>query len=188
MPTLSETYSTQGNKQARLSMHRNTLLLTAFLAVIASLLIGFNMGRSLQQTASKDTLPTPISSPSPTFAYISGATCGVSFQYPNTLTPLESSMSGTVFANVASPDTSVIVICQKDIPRAPLAPDKIESITIRAASGSGSVSAKLYHDVSAKDGTPTDKLIFTHPKTGLDVFIGGFGAVFQQFITTLKLQ
>ena len=169
-------------------MHKNTLLLTAFLAVIAALLVGFNLGRTIPQSSTKVNAPTPIGSPTPTFAYLSGAACGVTFQYPNTLTPLESSTSGTVFADITHPETSVVVICQKDIPQVPLAPDKIESMTIRAATGSASISARLYHDVSAKDGSPVDKLIFTHPKTGLDVFIGGFGPVFTQFITTLKLQ
>ncbi len=184
---MPETYGTQRNKQAGLSMHRNTLLLTAILAVIAALLIGFNLGRTIPSDT-KENIPTPINSPTPTFAYLSGATCGVTFQYPNALTPLESSTSGTVFASTTDPDTSVVVICQQDIPLAPLTADKIESMTIRAASGSASVSARLYHDVSAKDGSPVDKLIFTHPNTGLDVFIGGFGPVFTQFITTLKLQ
>lgn len=169
-------------------MHRNTLLLTAFLAVIAALLIGFNLGRTIPQSTTKGITPTPTGSPTPTFAYLSGAACGISFQYPNTLTPLESSSSGMVLADITNPDTSVVVICQKDIPEVPLPPNKIESMTIRAASGSASISARLYHDVSAKDGSPIDKLIFTHPKTGLDVFIGGFGPVFTQFITTLKFQ
>lgn len=168
-------------------MQRNTLLFTAFLAVVAALLIGFNLGRTIPPQPSASTLPTQITTPSPTFAYLIGSTCGVSFQYPNTLTPMESSTSGTVFANLSNPDSSVIVVCQKDIPRVALPPDKIESITIPAASGTASISARLYHDTSAKDGSPADKLIFTHPKTGLDVFIGGFGPVFTQFITTLKL-
>jgi len=168
-------------------MHRNTLLFTAFLAIVAALLIGFNLGRTVPQQASTGTLPTQITTPSPTFAYLVGSTCGVSFQYPNTLTPMESSTSGTVFANLSHPDESVIVVCQKDIPRIALPADKIESMNIPVASGTASVSARLYHDTSAKDGSPTDKLMFTHPKTGLDVFIGGFGPVFTQFIATLKL-
>lgn len=168
-------------------MHRNTLLLTAFLAVIAALLVGFNLGRNMPGSDSEGIMPAPIGSPTPTFAYLSGEACGLSFQYPNTLTPLESSTSGTVLANADTPDESVIVICQKDIPASPLPPDKIESMTIRAASGTATVSAKLYHDTSEKSGSPIDKLIFVHPKTGLDVFVGGFGPIFNQIITTLKL-
>ncbi len=168
-------------------MHRNTLLLTAFLAVIAALLIGFNLGRSMQQSESQSNAPTPITSPTPTLAYLSGSACGLSFQYPNTLTPMESSSSGTVYANVGSPSASVAVICQKDIPQVPLPPSKIETMIIQYASGSASVSATLYHDTSAKDGSPIDKLIFSHPKTGLDLFIAGFGPAYDQFITTLKV-
>lgn len=159
------------------------------LAVIAALLIGFNLGRSFpkQDAVITQPSPTPFISPTPTLAYLSATTCGIAFHYPNSLTPIESSGSGTIFASENDPEATVLVICQADIPRVPLTPDKMEVRTIRAATGSATVSATLYHDASAQDGTPIDKLIFTHPKTGLDVLIGGIGPIFQQFIASITL-
>lgn len=161
-------------------MHRNTLLLVAFLAVIAALLVGLNVGRSL--SPSQTPKPSPAPTPIPTIGYLSGTVCGVSFMYSNSLQEIESSTSGTILADATNPNNSIVIACQKDIPRVPLAPDKIETIEI------GSFSAKLYHDASPKDGTPIDKLIFTHPKTKLDVFIAGFGTTYQALLQSLQLQ
>jgi len=159
------------------------------LAVIAALLVGFNLGRSFPKQDTEDTQPspTPLTSPTPTIAYLRATACGIAFQYPNSLTPIESSDSGTIYASTSDPDATVLVLCQNEIPRIPLTPDKMEARTLRAATGSATVSATLYHDASAKDGTPIDKLIFTHPKTGLDVLIGGIGPIYQQFIASISL-
>lgn len=131
--------------------------------------------------------PLPIATPMPTLTYLSGAACGVSFQYPNTLTPIESSSSGVVLTDMTSPESSVILVCQQDIPRIPLTPDLIDAITLKAASGTATVSALLYHDTSPNDGAKIDKLIFTHPKTTMDVFVAGYGSVYQQLISTIKI-
>ncbi len=168
-------------------MHKNTLLFVAFLAVIAALLVGFNVGRSLSLTQVVQPSPTPFFSPTPKPTNLTGSSCGVSYEYPNTLTAMESSGSGVILTNTQNPESSIVVVCQPEIPRVPLPPDKIEAITLKSATGTATISAKLYHDASAKDGTPIDKLIFTHPKTGLDVFIAGFGPIFQQLITSLRL-
>lgn len=169
-------------------MQKNTLLFASFLAVIASLLIGFNIGRTMTNTQAPVPTPTIAMTPSPTLAYLMGSVCGVSFQYPNTLTPMESSGSGVILTNMTTPNESIVVVCQADIPRIPLTPDLTETMTIRAASGTSTISAVLYHDASANDGAKVDKLIFTHPKTKLDVFIAGFGSEYTQFIHTVKLQ
>lgn len=168
-------------------MHKNTLLFASFLAVIAALLVGFNLGRNMPQEQAAPLLPTPIANPTPTIAYLSYTACGVSFEYPNTLTPMESSTSGVVLTSTDNPKTTVVVVCQDDIPRVSLPPDKMETMVIRQASGSASTSATLYHDKSPKGETPIDKLIFTHPATRLDVFVAGFGPVFDRVITTLRL-
>lgn len=170
-------------------MHKNTLMVVSFLAVIAALLVGFNLGRRMQSASpvSDEAKITPITSPTPTLAYLSGNTCGITFQYPNTLTPIESTASGTILASRDKPDDSIVIICQHDIPRTPLTDDRMERMTIRAATGSATISATLYHDASAKDGSPIDKLIFTHPKTGLDVFVGGIGPIYEHLLKTLKL-
>lgn len=169
-------------------MHKNTLLLASLLAVIASLLVGFNAGRNMAQTSEPQPSPTAQMQPRPTLGYLSGSTCGLTYRFPNTLTPMESSTSGIVLANVTTPETSIVMVCQEEVPRMPLAPNLMESVTISAATGSASASAVLYHDVSAADGSPLDKLIFVHPTTGLDVFIAGYGATYNEFIRSLRFQ
>ena len=170
-------------------MPKNTLLFVSFLAVIAALLIGINIGRSMApQSALSTPTPTPKITATPTVAMILGSTCGITFEYPSTLTAMESSGSGMILANTTKPEESIVVVCQDEIPRVALTPDKIEPRKILSATGNASASAKLYHDTQEKDGTPVDKLIFTHPTTKQDIFIAGFGAIFNQIISTLKLQ
>jgi hypothetical protein len=110
-------------------------------------------------------------------------TCGISFTYPSTVTAEESSTQtqGAVFTNKANPKDIVVLTCQKDIPKPPLSAQNIENFPI------GNITGKLYHDTSGKDGTQVDALLFTNPKTTLDVFIGGYGATFNVIIQSLKI-
>ena len=169
-------------------MHRNTLLFVACLAVIAALVVGIQIGRKTTIFDQGVPTPTPVATTTPTPATVvyTNATCGVTLTYPNSLQEVEGSTSGTILASITNPASSVVIICQKDIPRVPLPPEKIETVALTGAGGA-TISAKLYHDASQKDGTPIDKLIFTNPKTGVDIFIGGFGEIFNQVIRTIKL-
>ncbi len=171
-------------------MPRNTFLVVTILAVFAALVVGVNIGKRLSNApppaggSTSTAIPTPALTPTPTTAppitYIS-KTCGVSFDYPPNFTKQEASGSSGVIFTDPDVKTMIIFTCQKDIPRPPLAPGNIETIQI------ASMSAKLYHDTNAKDGTPIDKLIFRHPKNGLDVFFAGLGPLFQQAISSLKI-
>ncbi|HCM81967.1 TPA: hypothetical protein DIS60_01200 [Patescibacteria group bacterium] len=109
--------------------------------------------------------------------------CGVSFSYPDTVMVEESTTDakGAVFTNKSNPTDMVVLTCQKDIPKPPLPSQNIEDRLI------GTTPAKLYHDTSQKDGTRVDALLFTHPKTKLDVFIGGYGTTFNTLIQSLKI-
>lgn len=170
-------------------MPKNTLLFVSFLAVIASLLVGIQIGRSMSpQQENIAPSPTPKITATPTLHFVNGSSCGVRFQYPSSLTVMEGSGSGMILANVTKPEESIVVVCQDDIPRVALPDDRIETKKILSTTGTASVSAKLYHDASQKDGTPMDKLIFTHPKTNQDVFIGGFGVIYTQLLDTLTLE
>jgi hypothetical protein len=172
-------------------MHRNTGLLVSVLAVIASLLVGIQIGRFMPMTVVTQTPATPTAAPTQTPAakplVYKDETCKLSVTYPSRLQVLESTTSGTIFTNPENDDESIIVICQNEIPRIPLAEDKIESRVLITATGA-TVSAQLYHDASPQDGKPIDKIIFTHPKTGMDVLIAGFGAVYQQMLSSITLQ
>ena len=91
-----------------------------------------------------------------------------------------------MFIDSQNASNSVALACQEEIPRPPLTLENIEEVTLISTSGA-SISGSLYHDASAKDGAPVDELIFTHPTTGLDVFLAGFGATFQQILSSLKV-
>ena len=161
-------------------MHRNTYLLVVFLAVFAALVVGVNLGKRLQPTPLAPT-SAPTATPTAVDSLLQYSGCGISLQYPTTLTLMDSASGSALFVDKANTDQSVVVTCQKDIPRPALTTDNIETIVI------SSVSAKLYHDASPKDGSAIDELIFRHPKTGLDVFIAGFGETFNSIIKTVKL-
>lgn len=165
-------------------MHRNTLLFTIVLATMAAILIGLNIGRKFPS-------PSPAPTPTPekqsrTLLTFTSEPCGITFDYPEYLTKLDGPSGSAVFTDPASEENSITVTCQKEIPRPPLPADRIETIAVPAVTGNATVSARLYHDASPKDGAPLDEVIFTHPTTGLDVFVAGFGSVFQGILVTLK--
>ncbi len=168
-------------------MHRNTLFLTVILAVIAALVVGVNIGRHDNKPQA---IPTPSLTPTATpikHLTFSSALCGITLEYPSNLQPLESTASGTAFVDNAHPDQSVILVCRPDLPKITVTADKIENITIQNSASSGAtLSAKLYHDVSANN-EPVDKLMFHNEKKGLDVYLGGFGATFKEIIASIKL-
>ena len=170
-------------------MHRNTLLFISLLAVVAALLFGFNVGRRFVQPTTDNqqltTKTTPSPSPKTSLVIYTNSLCGISFQYPESLTKLEAT-AGAIFVDPQNASASVALACQADIPRVPLPPDQIEDIVIESTTGA-TLAAQLFHDASAKDGTPIDKLIFTHPTNGLDIFLAGLGTTFEQIIASLKI-
>lgn len=172
-------------------MHRNTYLLITLLAVVAALVVGVNLGSRVATLNQPRQVPTTAASPKPnpaqTTKQYTNAICGVSFLYPDGLTALEDASGSAIFINATDNKQAVAVTCQKDIPRPPLPPEKIESRILTNALGTATVAASLYHDASAKDGTPVDSLIFRHPTIGLDVYIAGFGSAYNELIATIKL-
>jgi hypothetical protein len=168
-------------------MQRNTLLLTALLAVIASFMLGLNIGKSI---GSVKPAPAPAPTPAKTPVVMLPFTnekCGVTFQYPSNLQLAESTGSGVIFYDSDHPELSVAFACQPDIPRPALPTNKIESKSIPYTTTSATVSAKLYHDTSAKDGSPIDSLIFYQPKKATDIWIAGYGKIFSELLKTVKL-
>ena len=197
-------------------MLKNTYYLILFLAVFAALVVGLNIGKGMQkpQTAGPEKIPAPTPiildvinepsslsasyNPSSSSGFLKSATsssgvqkgkmytntaCGITLSYPETVTAEESSTEaqGLTFTNNSNPTDMVVLTCQKNIPKPPLSVQNIEDFII------GNITAKLYHDTSAKDGTKVDALIFTHPKNGMDVFIGGYGSLFNTLIQSIKI-
>lgn len=170
-------------------MHKNTLLFTAGLAVVAALVVGVNIGKSMRFSpiSTVPIIVSPTSSPAPTLISYTNERCGITFTHPSNLQRLDSTTSGTILTDPKNQQDSIIIVCQKDIPRVPLEADQMEKLTIVSASGSATLSATLYHDASEKDGTKIDKLIFYNKFKQLDVFIAGFGTVYDNAIKTMQL-
>jgi hypothetical protein len=164
-------------------MHRNTFVFIIILGILAAIVTGVNLGRKPQQVTNTPDTISPTIQVMPTIStlqYVSNE-CGISLMYPDSFTKIDIETGGATLVNKSDTEESIIVVCQEEIPRVPLVEERIEALTI------GSVSANLYHDASPNDGTPIDKLIFTHPKTKKDVYIAGIGENYNKLIQSLKL-
>lgn len=168
-------------------MHRNTYLLVSFLAICAALLVGFNFGKRFQPSIGTGS-PTPALTPTPTpgVTTYTDAYCGFSLQYPAGYTVLENASGSAILNNATDKTQSITLTCQTEIPRPPLPANKIETIALPTTTGA-TVSAKLYHDSSAKDGTPIDAVIFRHPTNTMDGFVAGYGEAFNAAIKTIQI-
>lgn len=166
-------------------MHRNTYLLVSFLAVIAALVVGVNIGRvaSPSPASQAPTQITGIPSPTPAGPQVktyNNASCRVRFEYPDTFTQLESASQAAAFRG-AKDGEGLLFTCQKDIPRPSVTEENMEDVRI------SSVSGTIYHTQSTGDGTVIDSLIIRHPATKLDIFLAGSGQVFKDVVSTLTL-
>lgn len=166
-------------------MQRNTYLFVSFLAVIAALLVGVNIGRvtSTSSTPQEPTqmtgIPSPTSSGLQVKAY-NNAYCRVRFEYPDTFTQLESASQAAAFRGPKDGE-GLLFTCQKDIPKPSVTEENTEDVRI------GSVSGTIYHTRSTKDETVIDSLIIRHPATKLDIFLAGSGQVFKDVVSSLTL-
>jgi hypothetical protein len=174
-------------------MHKNTSLFVTILAIFAALVVGVNIGKKLIPQTQAPLLSTvatvnPNLSPTPVLLVYSNTMCGFTLKYPVTLTLIDSeSGNSAILNNAQDPKLSIAIACQKEIPRPPVAETRIEMIKLPDPAGISTISAKLYHDSSAKDGSPIDELIITNPKNGLDIFIAGYGETYNEIIKTVTL-
>ncbi len=171
-------------------MHRNTYFVVTFLAVFAALVVGVNIGKKFTGQSNVSIKPTPQASPTPTPPQLSTFTsskCGASLTFPDSLTKLEDGSGSAVLVDEADTKQSILITCQGSIPRPPLDPNKIVPIYVLYSTGTGSVSAMLYHDSSAKDGSPVDDFIVRIPKTTMDFYLSGYGTIFNDVVKSIRL-
>jgi len=170
---------------------KTTAILIIILAIIAALVTGIQIGRKVGSGSLFTSSPTPdLTSQAPSPSVIASASaqlqtfthkeCGVQFQYDPAYQVSQSSNSA-ILVNGTTGD-QVSLACAAEIPLPPLPPEKIDEATVAGQ------AATIYHDASAKDGTPIDVVIFDHPVKGLKVALLGFGEVFQQTLTSIKIQ
>ncbi len=172
-------------------MHRNTYLVITLLAVFAALVLGVNVGRKFGKTMSEPA-PTPqaaqpMTAVDQTGSLYTNSYCGFSLTIPNGFQKLENASGSAILSNPEDPNNAIVIMCKQDIPRSSLPLGQIESVDIASAAGTPGVKASLYHETSAKDGTPIDALLFTHPTNGMDVFIAGYGQTYNNAVQTIRL-
>lgn len=170
-------------------MHRNTYLFVGILAVLAALVVGVNIGKKIAPApsvipAGGSAQPTVTAAAAPQ-TYVDSV-CGFSVQYGSGFSIQENASGSAVLTDPNDSGKSIVMTCQKDIPRPALTPDRIEQVTIRTTTGA-SVSAKIYHDSSSQNGTPMDAVIFTHPTSKLDIFLAGYGDASNSLLKTIQI-
>lgn len=185
-------------------MVKSTIIFIFFLSILASLLAGINIGKKIERFQSKvtptssvipvtltpKTLPTitPVASPSadttdrPTSkSTYRNRTCGFEFSYPGSyISQKSTNEQSVIFTDPNDPSSAIASTCATEIPKPPLPPEKIETITL------DSLEATLYHDKSAKDGSLRDEVIVKHPTNGKEIIIAGFGSAFQSALSSFK--
>ena len=106
--------------------------------------------------------------------------CGVKFEYSGIFEVTEAS-SSAIFISQENQNEVVRLICGIEFPKPPLPEDLIEEATI------ASQLATIYHDASAKDGTPVDVIVFNHPTKDFEVALFGYGERFEKIIQSLSI-
>jgi hypothetical protein len=166
-------------------MYKNTALLIAFLAVIAGILVGYRMGvktRPTEIAVESILYPSASPIPTPTSASVINYTspdCRINLSYSSDFDISEAS-SSAVFINKSNETDTIRLICGIEFPKPPLAKDRINEATV------GGQLATVYHDASAKDGTPLDVYVMIHPLHQFEIALFGYGAHFEAVLQTLK--
>lgn len=177
-------------------MHRNTFIFVIILAIFSAVVAGVNISQRLNSSRVQGALtltPTtaaispsssiPSSTQKSSVTPYENAYCGVSLSFDASILQLrEEASNAAMFLNAAHPENTVILGCGKDIPRPALPESSIEMRTV------ASISATIYHDSSAKDGSKIDAVIFSHPKKNLDIYIAGYGKPFEDVLKTVTVK
>jgi hypothetical protein len=161
------------------------------LVVVASFLIGINVGRLIaknnaQVAVSPNSQSTIVqASPFPSTTPLSSSAilvkeCGISFEADKTNFTINQASGAATVTNKKTQE-KISIACAGEIPRPPLPEERMEKIYIDGN------QYTLYHDASAKDGTPIDAVIFNHPTRKIDIGIFGFGEDFTQLLTTIRI-
>ncbi|KKS95873.1 MAG: hypothetical protein UV73_C0013G0018 [Candidatus Gottesmanbacteria bacterium GW2011_GWA2_43_14] len=189
-------------------MPKNTLFLIIFLSVVATLLLGINIGKQMGVrqflAQNQEPLPSPQISlptltetppPSPTQTFtendkieiglsqsvFTDRACGFSLAFTSTYLKQQTiNGTSTIITEADNPESGIVATCQEEIPRPPLIAEKVEDIVLDG------VPTKLYHDASSKDGTPRDEVIVRHPTKSWDIIVAGYGPTFDEAVVNFK--
>lgn len=179
-------------------MAKGTVLTLFFLSIIASILVGINIGKKIGNTdlvsvptqiarKSLSPTPTPTSAPKDLLETIAGktvytnVTCGYQISFPPKWTKTNYDPRSVSIATAETQGSpKIAIVCAPEIPKPALVPNKIVDTKL------GTASAKLYHDTSQKDGSPLDEVITRIPGKDMEIFVAGFGPTLQQILSSFK--
>ncbi len=171
-------------------MQRNTYVLVSILAVLAALVVGVNLGKKLspagQSPLGGAPTPTAVVTPTPPPQAFVNTACGFSVQYTDDFTLADSATGSAILQSNNDANKSIIMTCQKNVPRPASPSAQIKKLFIPTTTGA-SVSATMYEDNSTPDGSTLDAVIFTHPTNKLDIFIAGYGDAFNALLKTIQV-
>ena len=183
-------------------MPKNTIAFLFLLSILATLLLGINIGKKLSPSIPSSNQPPQLSiTQFPTFSitpttYISqdisispniseystytDKVCQYSFTYPSFfIRQAAENKKAIIFADPENLENSIAIVCSSSIPRPPVTEDKIEEIVI------DDIPASLYHD-QTKEGKPRDEVIVKHPTNNMEIIIAGYGTVFQNTLSSFR--
>lgn len=189
-------------------MPKGTAYLFIALSAVAFFLIGFNSGRTLGvrnehyipptpsplPSATPTMKPSPIPEPTDTTPLPTGQTqtnkqgtstytnksCGFSFSYPGSYMNQKSvNNQSIILTDPNNPNLAIATTCAATLPRPNVSAENIEKITL------DKVPATLYHDKD-DEGNPREDVFVTHPTTGDEIIIAGFGSAFQSALSSFK--
>ncbi|MBI2616577.1 hypothetical protein HYW55_00405 [Candidatus Gottesmanbacteria bacterium] len=183
-------------------MPKGTAYLFIVLSALAFFLIGFNAGKILGPKNESITIlpsptpfpPTPTPSLLPTLplkestssgqvqgtSTYTNRSCGFSFSYPGSYLNQKSvNNQSIILTDPNNPNLAIATTCAARLPKPSIGPENIEIITL------GGETATLYHDKD-EEGNPREDVFVTHPETGMEIIIAGFGAAFQSALSTFK--
>lgn len=192
-------------------MAKGTLIILFLLAIIASLLIGINIGKKLTLSlVSNPQLTTynlqlspspttynlqltanpPTASSSPSASPKPRKTTGTS-TFQNSTCGFQFSYPGS-YLKEKTVNTESIIFTDPDDPGSMIATTCAKTIPRPPVTADkiesimmGGAPATLFHDQD-KDKTPRDEVIVKHPKNGMEIIIAGFGESFQKVIASFR--
>ncbi len=186
-----------------LHLHRNTFIVFLALAIIATLLLGINIGRKItslssaqptvlsqtaatatpiataQPTASANASPSATLGPEVKLQPYRNAGCGYSVDYPASWQFEEFDIFGTNLVNSANPSEKITIVCASDL-QPPTDSSPTREILLSA------VPAVYFADQKAADNTVADAVFAPIPDTDKTIVIAGKGTVFNTALASFQ--
>ena len=184
-------------------MTRPVIVTVIILAVVAALVAGLSIGKFIGKfevtsvslanitPSPSDTknVDTDASKPQITKTF-QGTTCGVAFEYPDSLSRLDAQSSGSaVLMDMESTKSgTIMLLCQSNIPE----PDasiaaSARKITIKGDSTVDASTSALYYEEFASNGKPVVNLYFIHPLNNLPILLAGTGKAILIAVNSMRL-